>query len=87
MTDASRGEPKMTAGIDLGDRYSYLWQVAHHPTNLRAALLLGAAPARRHRGGHPLAVGEPSARRMWPRSVGRQRPQDKAHLRRGTKDR
>ena len=24
MTDASRGEPKMTAGIDLGDRYSYL---------------------------------------------------------------
>src|SRR5215208_2890536 len=24
MTDGSRGEPTMTAGIDLGDRYSYL---------------------------------------------------------------
>jgi transposase len=24
MTDGSRGELKMTAGIDLGDRYSYL---------------------------------------------------------------
>jgi hypothetical protein len=24
MTDGSKGQPKMTAGLDLGDRYSYL---------------------------------------------------------------
>ncbi len=24
MSDVNRGEPTMTAGIDLGDRYSYL---------------------------------------------------------------
>jgi transposase len=74
--DGSKGRPKMTAGVDLGDKYSYpcassthraarLWRrvcSAHHPGSFQAALLLRAPSAYSHRGWNPLAVGEQGAR-------------------------
>ena len=68
--DGSKEQPQTTAGLDLGDKYSYLclidsreWrgdgggQAAHHPRGFQAALRLRAAAAHSHRGGNPLAVG------------------------------
>jgi hypothetical protein len=68
MSDVSKGQPHMTAGLDLGEKYSYpcalststvarLWRrvcSAHDSRNLQAALRLPTASyAHRHRGRYP----------------------------------
>jgi hypothetical protein len=60
----------MTAGLDLGDKYSYLCLIDTQsgevvedgklrttPTGSEAVLRFRAAAAHRDRGGHPLALG------------------------------
>lgn len=72
--DGSRQEPKMTAGLDLGDKYSYLCLIDQHsgevveegrlrttPRGLQATLRLRATHAHSDRGWDPLAVGEQGA--------------------------
>ncbi len=70
----------MTVGLDLGDRYSYLCLLDPVPTakcSKRAGCALRLKPSSgafalvsawvlRSRGGHPLALGEPIARRVRP---------------------
>jgi hypothetical protein len=69
--DASKQHPKMTAGLDIGDKYSYLCLIDQEggevieegllcaqPRVLQTALLLRAAHAHRNRGWNPLAVGK-----------------------------
>src|SRR5215210_1885233 len=101
MTNASRGEPKMTtAGIDLGDRYSYLCFLDTRSGEVIEEGRLRTTPQtfeRRFCSERPLRVAiEASTHSPWVsrlleecghEEVGGQRPQDKAHLRRGTKDR
>jgi hypothetical protein len=71
MTDVNKDNPRMTAGLDLGDKHSYpcassinkaarLWSrvcSAHHPRSPQKTLRLRAAFAHRHRNGNPLALG------------------------------
>jgi hypothetical protein len=67
--DGSKGQTKMTAGLDLGDRYSYLCLIDTQngevveegrlrttPEALRHRF--GAVAARSHRNRNPLALGE-----------------------------
>ena len=86
MDDGSKGTPRMTVGVDLGDRYSYLCFVdtesgeVLEESRVRTTpeafeCRLRAASAHRHRGGDPLALGEPASGRVWPRGVGGQRSQ------------
>ena len=98
--DGSKDQPNMTAGLDLGDKYSYpsasstkrvvrLWrrEAAHQPRGPQTTLLLGADAAYSDRGWNPLALGEQGARGVRPRGLGGQLTQDKAHLRQQTQDR
>ena len=68
MSDGSKGQPQMTAGVDLGDKYSYLCLIDTEngevieegrlrttPEALRRRF--GAAHAHRIRDGNPLALG------------------------------
>jgi len=69
--DSSKEQPKTTAGLDLGDGYSYLCLIDQHsgeiveegrvrttPGGPKATLRLRAASyAHRHRNGHPFALG------------------------------
>ena len=74
--DGSKEQPQMTAGLDLGDKYSYLCLIDQQsgevmeegrlrttPEAFRAALRLRAAHAHSNRVRNPLAVGEQGARR------------------------
>jgi hypothetical protein len=91
--DASKGRPKMTAGLDLGDKYSRLWLIDSQsgevieegllcapPRKLQTTLLLRAPSAHSDRGWNPLALGKQGAGGVWPRGTGGQRPQAEAHL-------
>jgi hypothetical protein len=44
--DASRDEPKTTAGVDLGDKYSYLCLIDQHSGEVIEEGLLCARPPR-----------------------------------------
>jgi hypothetical protein len=69
--DGSTEQPQMTAGLDLGDKYSYLCLIDTEggevmeegklrtaPRNPQATLLLrAAATAHSHRGRHSLSLG------------------------------
>jgi hypothetical protein len=69
--DGSKEQPKTTAGLDLGDKYSYLCLIETHsgevieegrlptsPRGFQTTLRLRAASyAHRHRNGNPLALG------------------------------
>jgi hypothetical protein len=73
--DSSKDQPQTTAGLDIGDNYSYLclldtlsgevlWRrvcSAHHPRGLQRTLRLRAAHAHSNRGRYPLALGEQGA--------------------------
>jgi hypothetical protein len=96
--DGSKEQPKVTAGLDLGDKYSYLClidtlsgevieegRLHTSPEALRRRFR--ALAARSHRGWNPLALGEQGARGVWPRGPGCQCPQTEAHLRQQTQNR
>jgi hypothetical protein len=68
LMDGSKERPKMTAGLDIGDKYSYLClldtdsgevleegRLRTTPEALRRRF--GAAAAHRNRDGNPLALG------------------------------
>ena len=68
--DGSKQRPQVTAGLDLGDKYSYLCLIDTEsgevveegrlitpPRGLQATLRFGALAAHRHRNGYPLALG------------------------------
>src|SRR5215212_2621646 len=93
--NASKEQPQMTAGLDIGDKYSYpsassisravrLWRKvcsAYHSRGSEAAFRFGAASyAHRNGGGDSLAVGEQGAKGMRPRGIGGQCSQTEAHL-------
>ncbi len=93
--DGSKEQHKMTAGLDLGDKYSYLCLIDQQSGEIMEEGRLRTTPEalrRRfaserpmriasHRGWHPLALGEQGARGVWPRGAGGQCPQTEAHLR------
>ena len=77
MSDGSKERPKVTAGVDLGDKYSYLCLIetqsgevieegllcVQPQRGLQTTLRLRAASyAHRNRGRNPLALGQQSAR-------------------------
>ncbi len=81
MNNGSKAAAKMTAGLDLGDNYSHLCLIDTQSgeevieegllcvppqRGHTAPVRFGAAAAHRHRGGNPLALGEPSTRRVRP---------------------
>ena len=80
MDNGSKGAAKTTAGLDLGDKYSHLCACstpkaarssrrvgcAPYPRGHTAPVRFGAAAAHSHRGGNPLALGEPPTRRVRP---------------------
>ena len=97
MSDGSKDQPNMTAGLDLGDKYSYLCLIDQqsgevmeegrlrtNPRGLQTTLRLRAAHAHSNRGWNPLAVGEQGSRGVRPRGIGGQCPQTEAHLRQQT---
>ena len=66
--DGSKDRPQTTAGLDLGDRYSYLCLLDTdggevieegrvRTTSEALRRRFRAADAHRHRNGHPLALG------------------------------
>ena len=68
--DGSKEQPKMTAGLDLGDKYSYLCLIDTEsgevieegrlrttPEAFRRRFASERPAAHRHRGGNPLALG------------------------------
>jgi hypothetical protein len=74
--DGSKQQPKVTAGLDIGDRYSYLCLIDQEsgqvieegrlrttPQGSEAAFRFSRAAsyAHRNRGGYSLAVGEQGA--------------------------
>jgi len=72
MDDGSKATPRMTVGVDLGDRYSYLCYVdtdsgeVLEESRVRTTpeafeVRFRAASAHRPRGRHPLALGEPAS--------------------------
>ena len=82
MSDGSKGQPKMTAGLDLGDKYSYLCLIDTESGEVMEEGRLRTTPkpsddaslpssllAHSHRGRNPLAMGEQSARRVRPRGA------------------
>ena len=87
MSDGSKGTPRMTVGVDLGDRYSYLCFVDTESGEVLEESRLRTTPEaferrfraasseHRHRGGNPLALGEPASARVRPRGLGGQRSQ------------
>ena len=46
MSDGSKGQPKMTAGLDLGDKYSYLCLIDSQSGEIMEEGLLCAPPPR-----------------------------------------
>ena len=89
------GATKMTAGVDLGDKYSYLFVLdndggevveegcsAHHPRRPPPSLRLRTEDEDSHRGRHPLDLGKQAARRVRSRGTYSQSSQDAADLRR-----
>ena len=96
--DGSKGQPKMTAGLDLGDRYSHLCLIDTQSgevieegrlrtTPKAFSRRFRAADARSDRGRDPLAVGEQGARGVRPRGARGQRQEAEAHLRQQAQDR
>jgi hypothetical protein len=58
MDDGSKEQPKITAGLDIGDKYSSYLCLIDTPRGHKATLRFSrAAFAHRDRGGNPLAVG------------------------------
>jgi hypothetical protein len=85
--DGSKDQPKMTGGLDLGDKYSYLCLIDQQgdevveegrlrtsPEAFRRRCASEQPPMRiTHRGWHPLSVGEQGIGGMWQRGLGGQR--------------
>ena len=70
MTDVNKDNPRMTAGLDLGDKHSYLCLIDQQsgevmeegrlrttPEALRRRFASEQHLAHRHRNGNPLALG------------------------------
>ena len=68
--DGSKEQPKTTAGLDLGDKYSYLCLIDQHSGEIMEEGRLATTPeairrrfaserphAHRHRNGNPFALG------------------------------
>ena len=83
MTDGSSLRPKITAGLDLGDKYSYLCLIDTESGEVVEEGRLRTSPealrrrfralgAHSHRNGDPLALGEQGARGVRPRGLGGQ---------------
>ena len=75
--DASKQQPQATAGLDLGDKYSYLCLIDSQSGEVMEEDRLRTSPeafrrrfqavaAHSHRGGNPLALGEQGAKGVWP---------------------
>ena len=94
MNYGSKGATKMTAGVDIGDNYSYLFVLDNDggevveegrlrttPRGPPPSLRLRTEDEDSHRGRHPLELGKPSARRVRSRGTHSQSSQDAADLR------
>ncbi len=91
MSDGSREQPKITAGLDLGDKYSYLCLIDTESGEVIEEGRLRTNPEafrRRFSSEQPLRIaievgthspwltlGEPAFARVWPRGLGGQRSQ------------
>ena len=78
--DGSKEQPKLTAGLDLGDKYSYLCLIDTQSGEIMEEGRLRTSPrglsttprlreasyAHRHRGWYPFALGKQGSRGVWP---------------------
>ena len=98
--DGSKGHPRMTAGVDLGDKYSYLCLIDTVSGEVMEEGRLSTTPEalkRRFASEQPMRIAiETGTHSPWvsrllggvrPRGLGGQCPQAEAHLRQQTQDR
>ena len=94
MNDGSRGTPMVTAGLDLGDKYSYLCLIYTDTGKVVEEGRLRTTPKTFKQrfdseqqmtvaieaGTHSPWMGEQGARGVWPQGPGGQPAQDEADL-------